>query len=151
MIVSEQEYRKQTPLSSQLLRDTNCITTLRYHYLWCFTVGPGLVCLHVAQGRGTSLVNRYLCSRVTYTVSPFNPSNFINICLLTVSKQNMLYCEKVGIDHTVHLCNMKRKILSKCLKGKYGYHLREFSDTSFIVFGAERVNKLRPIYSLDIA
>ena len=36
---------------------------------------------------------------------------------------------------------MKRKILSNCLKGKYGYHLREFSDTSFVVFGTERVKQ----------
>ena len=36
---------------------------------------------------------------------------------------------------------MKSYILPNCLKGKYGYHLGEFSNTSFVVFGAERVNK----------
>ena len=39
------------------------------------------------------------------------------------------------------LSNMKSEILPNCLKGKYGYSLGEFSNTSDVMFGAERVNK----------
>ena len=38
------------------------------------------------------------------------------------------------------LSNMKSKILPNCLKGKYGYHLGKFSNTSFVVFGAEEAD-----------
>ena len=31
------------------------------------------------------------------------------------------------------------QILPNCLEGKYGYHLGEFSNTSFVMFGAGRV------------
>ena len=37
------------------------------------------------------------------------------------------------------LFNMKSEVLPNCLKGKYGYSLGEFSNTSNVVFGAERV------------
>ena len=36
------------------------------------------------------------------------------------------------------LSNMKSEVLPNCLKGKYGYSLGEFSNTSNVVFGAER-------------
>ena len=36
---------------------------------------------------------------------------------------------------------MKRKILLNYLKGKYGHYLGESSNTSFVVFGAERVKR----------
>ena len=31
------------------------------------------------------------------------------------------------------------EILPNCLKGKYGQHVGEFNNTSFVVFGVERV------------
>ena len=34
---------------------------------------------------------------------------------------------------------MERKIPQTCLKEKYGCYLEEFNNTSFLVFGAERV------------
>ena len=37
---------------------------------------------------------------------------------------------------------MKRKILPSCLKGKYGYHLEQFSNILFAVFGAEMVKEI---------
>ena len=40
------------------------------------------------------------------------------------------------------LSNMKRKILPNCLKGKYGYHLEQFSNILFAVFGAEMVKEI---------
>ena len=41
------------------------------------------------------------------------------------------------------LSNVKCEILPNCLKGKYGYSLGEFSNTSNVVFGAERVQCVR--------
>ena len=34
---------------------------------------------------------------------------------------------------------MKSTILPNCLKEKYGYRLGEFNNTSFVMFGTERV------------
>ena len=42
------------------------------------------------------------------------------------------------------LSNMKRRIPSNCLKGKYRYYLGEFGGTSFVIFGAEKVLKFMP-------
>ena len=62
--------------------------------------------------------------------------------LLTISIQNMLFCvKKVGIDQTPQ-AKVKRKILSNCLTGKYGYHSGEFSNdfnSSFVVFGTKKI------------
>ena len=76
-------------------------------------------------------------------LNPFNPSKFINIhLLLTISIQNQLFCcENIRIDHTLQAIQYE-KVNSPCLKGKYGYHyLGEFSNTLFVVFGAERVKQ----------
>ena len=40
------------------------------------------------------------------------------------------------------LSNMKTKNLPNCLKGKYGYHLGEFTSTSLFVFWAERAKRI---------
>ena len=40
---------------------------------------------------------------------------------------------------------MKRKIIAKHLKRKYRFHLGEFSNKSFVLFGAERVNYQGPV------
>ena len=43
---------------------------------------------------------------------------------------------------------MKSKILLNCVKGKYGYHLGESSNTSVVLNGAERVTFApKPAYS----
>ena len=39
------------------------------------------------------------------------------------------------------LFKMNCIFLPTCLKGKYGARLRQFSNKSYVVFGAERVNK----------
>ena len=40
------------------------------------------------------------------------------------------------------LSNVKRRIISKYLKGKYGYHLGEFSHAIFVVFGAHNPSEV---------
>ena len=37
---------------------------------------------------------------------------------------------------------MQNKILPTCLKGRCGYHLGEFSNRSFVLFGAKRTNPI---------
>ena len=70
------------------------------------------------------------------------PASLINIhLLLTISVQNQLFCcENMGIDHTLQAIQYEKLNAHKLLKGKYIYHLGEFRNTSFVVFGAERVN-----------
>ena len=42
---------------------------------------------------------------------------------------NWLVHKNTGIDHILKVSNIKSKILPNCLKGKYEYHLGEFSNT----------------------
>ena len=56
------------------------------------------------------------------------------IYLLTIPTQNKLSCcENIGTDHKLEALQCEN-FFPKLLKGKYGYHLGEFSNTSFVVF-----------------
>ena len=72
---------------------------------------------------------------------PFSPSKFIDIyILLKISIQSNLFCcGNIGKDFAIASFHIQRKSLPNCLKGKYGYHLGEFSNISFVVFGAGTV------------
>ena len=45
------------------------------------------------------------------------------------------------IHSKLYVSKMKDKILPTCLEGNYRHSLGEFSNTSYGVFGAERVKK----------
>ena len=49
----------------------------------------------------------------------------------------------IGNDHTLQTIQYLKHHSPQLVKGKYGYHLKEFKNTSIIVvFGSERVNFL---------
>ena len=77
------------------------------------------------------------------TPNPFNPSQFINIhLLLTVSIQNQLFCcENIEYDHTLQATKYEKLSSPKLFKRKAWISFRRISNTSFVVFGAEKVKK----------
>ena len=79
-------------------------------------------------GQTISLSSVYF--KVSRTVGyPFNPGQFMNIHLLTVSTQNKFFCCKnVGIDQAFQY--EKQNSPKLFLRKVYGYHLGEFSHIS---------------------
>ena len=55
------------------------------------------------------------------------------------SLKYLFCCGNIGKDFAIASFHIQRKSLPNCLKGKYGYHLGEFSNISFVVFGAGTV------------
>ena len=49
----------------------------------------------------------------------------------------------MGIDHTLQAIQYEKLNSPKLFKRKDGYHLGKFSNTSFVVFGAERVKRVK--------
>ena len=78
-----------------------------------------------------------------FELNSFSRNKFINIhLLLTVKIQNeLIFCENIGIDHTLQAIQYEKKKSPKLFKrtGRIGYCLGQLSNTSFVVFGAERV------------
>ena len=81
---------------------------------------------------------------VVLFVNPFSPSQLISVLfLLTLSTQNNLFGnENIVNDHTRQsISKMKNNILPTSSQRHYRDSLGEFCNTSYGVFGAERVKE----------
>ena len=93
---------------------------------------------------------RYLSKESTRKqLSPFSPSKFISMYFLILfSPPPKKSCLVIRIKHLIthrKLSKLKSKILTTCLQGIYRDSLGEFSNTSYVVFGDERVRPKSPL------
>ena len=78
----------------------------------------------------------------TFIPWAFSAPASLSISIISLQYQYEISCSSVRMQKLItfnYLSNMKSSILPNCLNGEYGYHLREISNTTSVVFGAKMV------------